>query len=122
GGLGFRGGGGKCGDRGTMVGATGANLGVGWVGLLKDDKRTDLTLKLVADDVPITGQIVDLEGKPVRGATVRVLQVMASPAEDLGPWLEATKDKAAPPNNRSTDLEQQYLSQYTTPPQAAPPA
>jgi RNA polymerase sigma factor (sigma-70 family) len=105
-------------DQATIVSAAAPNLGIGWVGILKDDKRTDLTLKLVADDVPITGQIVDLEGKPVPGATVRVLQIMASPAEDLGPWLEATKDKTAPPNNRSSDLEQQYLSRYTTAPQA----
>jgi RNA polymerase sigma factor (sigma-70 family) len=105
-------------DQATIVSAAAPNLGVGWVGIRKDDKRTDLTLRLVADDVPITGQIVDLEGKPVPGATLRVLQIMASPAEDLGPWLEATKDKTAPVRDRSTDLEQRYLPRYTTAPQA----
>jgi RNA polymerase sigma factor (sigma-70 family) len=102
----------------AIVSAAAPNFGVGWVGFHKGDKRTDLTLKLVADDVAITGQVVDLEGKPVRDATVRVLQVMASPDEDLGPWLEATKDKTAPVRDRSTNLEQQYLSRYTTAPQA----
>ena len=82
----------------------------------KDDKRTDLTLQLVVDDVPVTGEIVDLEGKPVPGATVRVLQIMASPQEDLDPWLEATKDKTAPVRDRNTNLEQHYLSRYTTAP------
>jgi RNA polymerase sigma factor (sigma-70 family) len=105
-------------DQPIIVSAAAPNLGVGWAGLHKGEKRTDLTLKLVADDVPVTGQIVDLEGKPVAGATVRVLQIMASPKEDLGPWLEATKDKAAPPHNRSTNLEQEHLSRYTTAPQA----
>jgi RNA polymerase sigma factor (sigma-70 family) len=100
----------------TIVAAAAPNLGVGWVGLRKDDKRTDLTLKLVADDVPITGRIVDLEGKPVAGATVRLLQVMASPTEDLGPWLNAAKDKTAPPRGRDLKIEQEHLPRYTTAP------
>ena len=37
-------------------------------------RSDDLTLQLV-DDVPITGQIVDLEGKPVPGATLQVLEI-----------------------------------------------
>ena len=106
-------------DQATIVAAAASNLGVGWVGLLKDDKKTDLTLNLVADDVPITGQVVDLEGKPVPGATLRVLQIMASPREDLGPWLAAAKYRTAPPQGRSGEIEQQYLSRYTTAPSAA---
>ncbi len=106
-------------NQAVILSAAAPSFGVGWVDVGKDDQRTDLTVKLVADDVPITGRIVDLEGKPVPGATVRVLQIMASPQQDLGPWLEATKDKTAPPRNRSTDLEQQYLSRYTIAPSAA---
>jgi RNA polymerase sigma factor (sigma-70 family) len=98
----------------TILSAAAPNRGVGWVGLHADDKRTDLTLKLVADNVPITGQIVDLEGKPVAGATLRVLQIMASPNEDLGPWLEAAKDRTAPPRDRSLAIAQQHLPSYTT--------
>jgi RNA polymerase sigma factor (sigma-70 family) len=100
----------------TIVSASAPDLGLGWVRLHAGDKRTDLTLKLVADDVPVTGQIVDLEGKPVPGATLRVLQVMASPREDLGPWLDAAKDKTAPPRGRSSEIAQQYLPTYTTAP------
>jgi RNA polymerase sigma factor (sigma-70 family) len=102
----------------AFVSATAPNFGVGFVGIRGRDKRTDLTLKLVADDVPITGQIVDLEGRPVAGATLRVLEIKASPDEDLGPWLEATKNKSAQPRVGSTDLEQKYLSRHTTAPQA----
>lgn len=102
----------------AFVSATAPNFGVGFVGIRGREKRTDLTLKLVADDVPITGQIVDLEGRPVVGATLRVLEIKASPDEDLGPWLEATKNKSSHQPIRSTDLEQKYLSRYTT----APPA
>jgi hypothetical protein len=74
-------------------------------------KSDDLTLRLAEDDVPVTGQVVDLEGKPVRGATFRVLQIKAAPGEDLGPWLvEALKGKEA----ETGQLEQQYLRRYTT--------
>jgi RNA polymerase sigma factor (sigma-70 family) len=102
----------------SLVSAAAPNLGVGWVGLDAGDKRTDLTLKLVADDVPVTGQVVGLEGKPVAGATLRVLQVMASPKEDLGPWLKAAKDRTAPQRGRSLAIDQEYLPSYTTAPSA----
>jgi hypothetical protein len=99
----------KYGDHDTVVAATAADRGVALVKVPAAGKRDDLTLRLV-QDVPITGQIVDLEAKPVAGATLRVLQVHAAPGEDLGPWLEAVKGK----KGRSFDLEQQYLGQYTT--------
>ena len=98
----------------ALVTAAAPDLGAGWVMLQKGAKRTDLTLNLVADDVPITGQIHDLEGKPVPGATLRVVWVMASPDENLGPWLEAAKQKTGSVQDRSTDLEHRYLTRYTT--------
>jgi RNA polymerase sigma factor (sigma-70 family) len=93
----------------TVVTATMAICGPGWVEVPTGGKRDDLTLQLVKDDVPITGQIVDLQGKPVPGATVSTRQISAAPGEDLAPWLEAVKDKGA----RSFDLEKQYLKRYT---------
>jgi beta-lactamase regulating signal transducer with metallopeptidase domain/protocatechuate 3,4-dioxygenase beta subunit len=82
----------KYGDRKTVVAAMAADHGVGWLEVPSGDKRDDLTLRLV-NDVPIFGQVVDLEGKPVRGATFRVLEISAAPGEDLGPWLEAAEGK-----------------------------
>jgi RNA polymerase sigma factor (sigma-70 family) len=105
-------------DQATVVAAAAPNMGVGWVGLRKDDKKTDLTLKLVADDVPIIGEIVNLEGKPVTGATLRLLQIMASPKEDLGPWLAAARDKSAPPRNRNSEIAHEHIPLYTTAPSA----
>ena len=55
----------------TVVAAAAPNYGVGWVEVPPDGQRDDLTLRLVDDDVPITGQIIDLEGKPVPGATLQ---------------------------------------------------
>ena len=43
-----------------------------------NDHRGDgkeLTLRLVADDVLVAGRIIDLEGRPVAGVTVKVIDV-----------------------------------------------
>ncbi len=93
----------------TVVAAMAANHGAGWVGVPHDGKRDNLTLQLVDDPVPITGKLIDLEGKPIPGATVRVLQISAAPGDDLGPWLEAVKTKKA----LALDLEQKYLPNGT---------
>jgi hypothetical protein len=103
----------KFGDQSTDLAAAAPNYGAGWVTLGNDTPKNDLKLQLVADGLPIKGQVIDLEGKPVPGATLRVLQINAASGEDLGPWLEATKDRKAPDRDRSLRLEQQYLPRYT---------
>jgi protocatechuate 3,4-dioxygenase beta subunit len=99
----------QFGNHHTVVAAAAAKHGAGWVDVPADGKRDDLTVQLVRDDVPITGQVVDLEGKPVPGATLTVLQINADPEEDLGPWLEAVKRK----KGLSLQLEQEYLKRFT---------
>ena len=69
----------------TAVIAAAANYGPGWVEVPAGTRRDDLTLRLVADDVPIPGQIINPEGKLVPGTTARMLQINAAPGEDLGP-------------------------------------
>ncbi len=93
----------------TVVAAAAANYGVAWVEVPPEGRSDDLTLQLV-DDQPITGQIVDLEGKPVPGATLQVLEIRAAAGEDLGPWLEAAKAK----KGLSDQLEEQYLASRCT--------
>jgi protocatechuate 3,4-dioxygenase beta subunit len=56
------------------------------------EELEDFTLRLVKDDVPIEGRLIDLEGKPVAGVTVRPVHVRAN-LGDLGPWLDAIRDK-----------------------------
>ncbi len=53
------------------------------------------TIKLVRDDVPLDGRIVDPDGRPVAGATVRVVQISASEEEDLTAWLNAVEKEKA---------------------------
>jgi RNA polymerase sigma factor (sigma-70 family) len=99
----------KFGDTFTVVAATAAKFGPDWVTVPPGGKTRGLTLRLVKEDMPITGQIVDLEGKPVPGATLRVLQINAAPGEDIGLWLQAVKAK----KGVSGDLEQQYMKRFT---------
>jgi RNA polymerase sigma factor (sigma-70 family) len=49
----------------------------------------DLTLRLAKDDVPITGRILDLQGKPIAGVQVRVEELCMPSTGDLTPWLDA---------------------------------
>src|SRR5262249_3377399 len=100
----------QFGDQFTVVAATAANHGPGWVNVAPGGQRDGLTLHLVKDDVPVTGQVVDLEGKPVPGVTFAVREINAAAGEELGPWLEAVRGK----QGRSFDLEQQYLKRSTS--------
>lgn len=90
--------------------ATAKGFGPAWIQVGPHLKSENMSLQLVKDDVPIAGQIVDLQGKPVLGATVRVLHIIAAPKEDLGPWLEAAKSK----KGLRGQLELQYLTERLT--------
>jgi RNA polymerase sigma factor (sigma-70 family) len=57
------------------------------------DKSDDLTLRLVKDDVPITGRILDLQGKPVAGVTLTPHALNSSPTGKLDAWLEGAKTR-----------------------------
>jgi RNA polymerase sigma factor (sigma-70 family) len=106
----------KDGNQGCIVAAAAANHGAAWVQIPAGGRRDDLTVRLAVDDVPIAGQIVDLQAKPVAGATLRVLQINAAPEEDLRPWLEAVIGRKGPVSDPSLRLEQKYLSRFTIAP------
>ena len=95
----------------AVVAATAPNYGLAWVQVPAGGRSDDLTLRLV-DDRPITGQVVDLEGKPVPGANLQVLEVRAADGDDLGPWLEAARGSKGP----SDELEWRYLPRVTIAP------
>jgi hypothetical protein len=99
-----------------VVGAAASGYGAGWVYVRSAGKRDDLTLQLVKDDVPVTGQIVDLEGKPIAGVTVRVKQINAAHGEDLGPWLAAVKARKWPRRSPSFELQRRYFPRTTVAP------
>jgi RNA polymerase sigma factor (sigma-70 family) len=97
---------------GVRVAATAPNNGVGWVELEPGASRDDVTIRLAEDDQPITGQIVDLEGKPIPKATLTVWQIHAAEGDDVSPWVEAATGK----KGLVLDLERKYFHRYTTAP------
>ncbi len=65
----------------------------------KPETAANLTLRLVKDDVPIRGRILNLEGKPIAGVRVRIndleplnqAQLYLPKSGDLTDWLAALK-------------------------------
>src|SRR5262249_14420751 len=50
------------------------------------------------DDVPIRGRVLDIQGRPVAGASVQVVGILWHPSGRLDEWLERLKtEKAAYP-------------------------
>jgi RNA polymerase sigma factor (sigma-70 family) len=66
---------------------TANGLGLDWAYLRPTEASHDLTLRLPAD-VPIHGKVVDLEGKPAAGATVRVVELTTTEAGNLDEFLK----------------------------------
>jgi RNA polymerase sigma factor (sigma-70 family) len=76
-----------------MLLATAPGCGPGWVQLDKPEQGKDATVKLVKDDVPLRGRVVDLDGKPIAGVSVRVKSLQAAAGEDLGAWEKHVRVK-----------------------------
>jgi RNA polymerase sigma factor (sigma-70 family) len=71
--------------KGEVVGVA-EGYGPGWVYSDGAEKLTDVTIKL-SKDVPIEGRVLDLEGKPVAGVSVRVRSYHLGEG-DLKAWVE----------------------------------
>ncbi len=65
-------------------------FGADWVGVGELAADKPVTLRLVPDDVTVRGRVVDLQGKPVAGATVTVNSISATSPASLqalfGKW------------------------------------
>jgi protocatechuate 3,4-dioxygenase beta subunit len=75
-----------------QVMAVGTGHGCDWVAV--GSAKEELTLRLVKD-VPVRGRILDPDGRPVAGARLRVLSVLAAKSGDLGGYLESIRKGAA---------------------------
>jgi RNA polymerase sigma factor (sigma-70 family) len=100
---------GKLADNWTTVVAAAPGFGPGWTQVRKPEERDGLTIRLARDDVPITGQIVDLEGRPISGVTLTVLQINATLDENLDPFVKAAKAN----EGLTLELERKHLHNYT---------
>jgi RNA polymerase sigma factor (sigma-70 family) len=76
--------------QGSVVGVA-PGYGPGWVYNDSAEKLADVTIKLIKD-VPIEGRVLDLEGKPVAGVSVRVRSYHLRDG-DLKGWVEALQAK-----------------------------
>ncbi len=71
----------------------------------------EFTLRLLADDVPIKGRVLDLQGKPVAGADVRIVGFRAPKKGDLAAFLEALKSN----KEEGYPAENQFLDYFVHP-------
>ena len=76
--------------KGGHLVARAKGIGIDFAQLGETEPKGDIELKTVAD-VPARGRLVDTEGKPVAGASVRVDRLGTSPANSLAPILERWK-------------------------------
>lgn len=58
-------------------------------------KERSAVFRLVADDTPITGQVVTTEGKPIAGARVRIKDLWISKNDNLDDFEKAAKQQKA---------------------------
>jgi beta-lactamase regulating signal transducer with metallopeptidase domain/5-hydroxyisourate hydrolase-like protein (transthyretin family) len=77
--------------RETDIVAFAQGFGPGWVEYRDLTPGEEPSIRLVADDVPVEGRIIDLEGNPVAGATIEMNYLNASKEEDLSKWLAAVR-------------------------------
>jgi RNA polymerase sigma factor (sigma-70 family) len=97
------------GDTHVLAVADGYGFAVARVG---KPGATDLTLRLVKDDAPIRGRILDLQGKPVAGVQVRVNDSLYAPEMgDLSTWLGFLKGGSLDPNT----IWYSYLTELSSP-------
>jgi hypothetical protein len=61
-------------------------------------------LKLVPDDVPVRGRLVNIEGQPIADAIVRTLSVHSGTDGTLDAWVAATKQRGADQNTAGRSL------------------
>lgn len=74
----------------TEIAASLDGFGPAWIEYGEIDSQQAVTLKLV-EDVRLRGRVVDLEGRPVAGTTVKVSGPQTSKDEDLSAWIEGIK-------------------------------
>lgn len=79
----------------TRIAASLEGFGCQWVVYREIEGLESIDLKLV-QDVPIRGKILDLEGQPVPGVSVKARNISASNTGDLSAWLDAVRAGETP--------------------------
>ncbi len=95
-----------------IVVALAHGFGPAWATITRINDAKDLTLRLVRDDVPIVGRVLDLEGRAVSGATIRPVLVSAYPNEDLSAWESAMAKAKDINSNEAMRLQSRSLELF----------
>jgi hypothetical protein len=77
--------------RSVTILASAEGFGPDWVDMRKPAEE-ELLLRLVDDSAPITGRILDLQGKPVVGATIKRGRIKAEGTGGIVPYLELLRN------------------------------
>jgi RNA polymerase sigma factor (sigma-70 family) len=90
---------------------TAPGYGPGWV--IKPGKLQETwpieenqVVRLARDDVPVNGRLLDLQGQPIAGVSIRVFSLQASPDGSLDKWIEAIQNRRP----GQLFLDHEYLS------------
>ena len=81
----------------AQVVASADGFGPGWASTSNEDAEgpkpntLDLTIRLAADDIAITGRLVDQEGRPAHGVTIQPGGIFEPKTGDLTSWMTAVK-------------------------------
>jgi RNA polymerase sigma factor (sigma-70 family) len=75
-------------ERATLLVARATGFAPDWIAGRDLTGKKELTLRLVKDDQPIRGRLLDLEGRPLANITVDARWVGKAPGEDAGKWIE----------------------------------
>jgi RNA polymerase sigma factor (sigma-70 family) len=78
----------------VVVVAVAPGFGPAFARAPKPGSPADLTLRLVPDDRPLRGRVLDLEGRPLAGVTVRLDRISEpSAGGDLGPFVAMLRER-----------------------------
>jgi beta-lactamase regulating signal transducer with metallopeptidase domain len=79
----------------TQIAASLTGFGPTWVTCGDIDTTQPLTLRLV-EDLPLRGRVINLEGRPIAGISVKVSAPQSPKEEDLSRWIAGIKAGEAP--------------------------
>ncbi len=89
-----------------IVAAYRDGFGIGWTELDAHATEKAFEVKLQTDSIAVSGKIYNLEGKPIAGVKVKVLEIRTSPTNSLEPLFEAEA------RNRKLAAEDPKLVEY----------
>jgi RNA polymerase sigma factor (sigma-70 family) len=95
-----------------IVVAMARGFGPAWASITGIKQANDVTLRLVRDDVPLVGRVVDLEGRPIAGVTIRPVQLSAYRDEELAAWEAAMARAKDIASNEAIRLPSQSLELF----------